>query len=168
MTDWREQVGITKGLEVTVDKHDIVVEARRPNGAPEREWRFTRVKRRLAGRSLPVEREQAILADYVDHPEMKVEDIAKAHHVSNGAIRRTVDAYNVPARRPRRNATQAVVLRKIDPAELDDPEPTDPRPVCRVTLVREFVEEIRAADLLEVAAYYDGQPVKIRKLEWIE
>lgn len=159
-----QQDNHANGLTVTTDKDLIVQDASRTGG---RVWRFQSKIHRKRNKDSPSEEVvQAILADYVDHPERKVMDIVAQHGISNGFLWGLLREYGIPQRLTGRQPGLPS-RRKTKPQQVPAVEPDGPPPNWRVTMVRTVTEEIRAESLLDIAAMYDLDDVHVTKIEEI-
>lgn len=159
-------------LQVTLDGHDTVLTVARPAGFSR--WRFKRRKPRLPGHTykLTEEREQEIMAMYVDHPDIRVDEISKIFGTSNGALARLIELFGLPMRNPNQAGPRRP---KIVPALLPSThsvanvktESKMKRDKWRVTVTKTVVEDVEADSLLDLAAIYDGSDAKIVKIERI-
>lgn len=143
-------------------------------------------------RSTTDEQEQAVLSDYVDHPEMTIGAVAARHGMTHSQLAYLVGIYDVPLRRPnrkpptRRTETPAFTEEKARElsASVDQTSGTvftaneEVVPMrsavggtlvkWRVTVVRTVVDIVEAEDLLGIAAHYDGTGADVIKVERVQ
>lgn len=167
-------------LQVTLDKHDSVISASRPEG--EWRWRFKPVRRMTSGKRAIKDEAvvQEMLAIYVDQPSVTATDIAQMFGLSStGSLVNYLHAYGVPLRQPHKGN------RTAHPQRTPAPQPPAPEPVdawatvkalepdtkgftapdaipWEVTIVREITEVVYFRNLAEVEAHYGSKARIVR------
>jgi len=100
-------------MKITTDKTGLVLEAKREEGEPVRQWRFQRrpeappANYNFYGKNpnglRSEEAVQSMLAMYVDQPRLSVKDVAQAFGVTDTTIHRYLRLYGITSRMPQRN-----------------------------------------------------------------